>query len=48
LRDDDIFSKDQAVSISSTLMEEIERLRTENEKLQKELTKIKKRKSNVN
>ena len=44
LRDDDLFSKEQVVSISSTLMEEIERLRTENEKLQKELTKLKKMK----
>ena len=42
LRDDDLFSKGQVVSISSTLMEEIERLRTENEKLQKELNKLKK------
>ena len=41
LRDDELFSKEQVISISSTLMEEIERLRTENEKLQKELTKIK-------
>jgi len=48
LRDDDIFSKDQVVSISTTLMEEIERLRTENEKLQKELIKLKRRKSNIN
>lgn len=43
LRDDDLFSKGQVVSISSTLMEEIERLRTENEKLQKELNKLKKK-----
>ena len=41
LRDDDLFSKEQVVSISGTLMEEIERLRTENEKLQKEMTILK-------
>ena len=49
LRDDDLFSKEQVISISSTLMEEIERLRTENEKLQKKLTKIKEiRKGKIN
>jgi hypothetical protein len=42
LRDDDIFSKEQVISISGTLMEEIERLRTENEALQKELRAYKK------
>ena len=42
LRDDDLFSKEQVVSISRTLMEEIERLRRENENLQKELTKLNK------
>ncbi len=46
LRDDDIFSKEQVVSISDTLMEEIERLRMENEFLQGELEKLKKRKTN--
>ena len=44
LRDDDIFSKEQVVSISDTLMEEIERLRMENELLQMELGELKKRK----
>jgi len=42
LSDDDLFSKDQVVSISSTLMEEIERLRSENEKLQLKLHNLKK------
>ena len=42
LREDDIFSKEQVISISGTLMEEIERLRMENEALQKELRIIKK------
>ena len=42
LRDDDIFSKEQVISISGTLMEEIERLRTENEALQNELSTLKK------
>lgn len=37
LGEDDIFSKEQVISITGTLMEEIERLRTENVKLQKEL-----------
>ncbi len=41
LSDDDLFSKDQVVSISSTLMEEIERLREENDKLQVELLNLK-------
>ena len=43
LRDDDIFSKEQVISISGTLMEEIERLRKENEALQIELKKLKKK-----
>jgi hypothetical protein len=33
LKDDDLFSKDQVVEITETLMKEIERLRAENEKL---------------
>lgn len=45
LRDDDLFSKEQVLSILSTLMEETERLRKENEKLLKELTKLKKKKN---
>jgi hypothetical protein len=42
LKDDDIFSKDQVIQITATLMEEIERLRDENSKLAKEINKIKK------
>jgi hypothetical protein len=42
LSDDDIFSKDQVVSITKTLMEEIERLREENMELQEQLKKLKK------
>ncbi|HUW90921.1 MAG TPA: hypothetical protein VMV43_10470 [Candidatus Nanopelagicaceae bacterium] len=45
LTDDDIFSKDQVVSITSTLVKEIEELRNENEelrlKLKKERMKVK-------
>ncbi len=37
LGEDDIFSKEQVISITGTLMEEVERLRIENMKLQKEL-----------
>jgi len=39
LTDDDIFSKDQVVSITSILMREIEELRKENEDLRLELKK---------
>ena len=39
LTDDDIFSKDQVVSITSILMREIEELRNENEDLRLELKK---------
>jgi len=39
LTDDDIFSKDQVVSITSTLVGEIEELRKENEELQLKLRK---------
>jgi len=39
LTDDDIFSKDQVVSITSILMKEIEELRKENEDLRLELKK---------
>ena len=42
LGEDDIFSKEQVISITCTLMEEIERLRIENMKLQKELNILKK------
>ncbi len=45
LTDDDIFSKEQVVSITSTLVKEIEELRNENEelrlKLKKETKKVK-------
>lgn len=43
LMDEDLFSKVQAVTITSTLMEEIERLREENIKLTEELKTLKKR-----
>ena len=39
LRDDDIFSKDQVVSITSILVKEIEELRKENEELRLKLKK---------
>ena len=39
LADDDIFSKDQVVSITSTLVKEIEKLRKENEELRSKLKK---------
>ena len=39
LTDDDIFSKDQVVSITSPLVREIEELRKENEELQLKLRK---------
>ena len=39
LTDDDIFSKDHLLSITSTLVKEIEVLRKENEKLQSKLRK---------
>ena len=40
--DDNIFSKDQATSIVESLMNEVERLRIENESLSKELDELKK------
>jgi len=40
--DDNLFSKDQATSIVENLMNEIERLRKENEKLTQELNELKK------
>jgi hypothetical protein len=43
LKDDDLFSKDQVVEITETLMKEIERLRRENDNLQIELENLKKR-----
>ena len=46
LGEDDIFSKEQVVSIAGTLTEEIERLRIENVKLQKELNVFKKKVKN--
>jgi len=42
LADDDIFSKDQVVSITSTLVREIEDLRKENNELRLKLKKTKK------
>lgn len=39
LTDDDIFSKDQAISISSTLVREMEELRKENNELRLKLKK---------
>ena len=42
LGDDDIFSKEQVISIINTLMKEIETLRRENRKMFEELEKIKK------
>ncbi len=39
LTDDDIFSKDQVVSITSILVKEIEELRKENEELRSKLKK---------
>ncbi len=42
LTDDDIFSKDQVVSITSTLVREIEDLRKENDELRLKLKKTKK------
>jgi hypothetical protein len=47
LRDDDIFSKEQVISISATLMEEIERLRRENDALQRELKNLKLKRNNL-
>jgi hypothetical protein len=44
LKDDDIFSKDQVVSITSTLVKEIEKLGKENEELR---SKLKKKTKNV-
>ena len=46
LGEDDIFSKEQVISITGTLMEEVERLRIENVKLQKELNVFKKKVKN--
>ena len=43
LKDSDLFSKDQVLTIANTLMEEIEQLREENNSLRDELLKIKKR-----
>lgn len=42
LIDDDIFSKEQMISITTKLMKEIERLRKENVKLLDEINKLKK------
>jgi hypothetical protein len=44
LNEDDIFSKEQVISIISTLMEEIERLRDENSKLIEQFKKLNKEK----
>lgn len=40
--DDNLFSKDQATSIVESLMNEVERLRIENEKLSTEIAEFKK------
>ncbi len=45
LTDDDLFSKDQVISITDTLMKEVERLRIENLKLNKQLEIFKKKKT---
>ena len=42
LKDDDLFSKDHVVSITTKLIEEIESLREENEYLKEEIHKLKK------
>lgn len=46
LTDDDLFSKDQVISITDTLMKEVERLRIENERLNNQLAMLKKKKPN--
>lgn len=43
LGDDNLFSKEQVVKITSTLMEEIERLREDNLKLMEKINKLKKK-----
>ena len=43
LRDDDIFSKDQVIELTNTLVREIESLRNENSKLIKEIHDLKKK-----
>ncbi len=40
LKDSDLFSKDQVLTITTTLMKEIEQLREENESLNKEILTI--------
>ena len=47
LGEDDIFSKDQVILITGTLMEEIERLRLENVKLQKKLNDFNKKNKEI-
>ncbi len=46
LSDDDLFSKDQVITITDTLMKEVERLRKENESLNNQLVLLNKRKTN--
>ncbi len=43
LHDDDIFSKDQVIKITNSLTDEIERLRSDNDKLTKEILHLKKK-----
>ena len=43
IRDSDLFSKDQVLTITSTLMEEIEQLRKENNSLRDEILTTKKK-----
>lgn len=45
LSEDDIFSKDQVIAITDTLMEELETLREENKRLIGEIKKLKDEKS---
>lgn len=47
LADDDLFSKDQVISITDTLMKEVERLRMENERLNNQIQMLYKKKPNL-